>query len=54
MIPRWTLAGPLDAEHHFRQAAGYRAVPRLGPVRRARDTVVDHARRVANRKQDPA
>jgi hypothetical protein len=29
MILRWTAAGVLEAERHFRKVAGYRGLPRL-------------------------
>jgi hypothetical protein len=32
VILRWTAAGVLEAEHHFRKVAAYRALPRLAAV----------------------
>ena len=51
MILRWTAAGVLEAEHHFRKVARYRALPRMAAVLHARDIALDRARRVDNRKQ---
>ena len=51
MILRWTAAGVLDAEHHFRKIAGYRALPKLVAALRAHDAALDRQRRVDNRKQ---
>jgi hypothetical protein len=30
MILRWTAAGVLEAERHFRKVAGYRGLPKAG------------------------
>ena len=35
MILRWTAAGVLEAERHFRKVAGYQALPRLVAALRA-------------------
>ena len=51
MILRWTAAGVLEAERHFRKVAGYRALPRLVAVLHARDTAIESARGVDNRHQ---
>lgn len=51
MILRWTAAGVLEAERHFRKVAGYRALPRLAAVLHARDVALDRGRGVDNRKQ---
>jgi putative transposase len=51
MILRWTAAGVLEAERHFRKIAGYRALPRLAAVLHARDAAIDRVRRVDIRKQ---
>jgi hypothetical protein len=51
MILRWTAAGVLEAECHFRKVAGYRALPRLAAALRAREVALDRARGVDNRKQ---
>ena len=37
MILRWTAAGVLEAERHFRKIAGYRALPKLVARLRAHD-----------------
>ena len=50
MILRWTAAGVLEAERHFRKVAGYRALPRLVAVLHARDAAIARARGVDNRK----
>jgi transposase-like protein len=51
MILRWTAAGVLEAERHFRKIAGYRALPRLAAALRAREAALYRARGVDNRKQ---
>ena len=51
MILRWTAAGVLEAERHFRKIAGYRALPRLAAALHAHDVAIDRARGVDNRKQ---
>ena len=51
MILRWTAAGVLEAERHFRKIAGYRALPRLVAALRAHDAALDRQRGVDNRKQ---
>jgi len=51
MILRWTAAGVLEAERHFRKVAGYRALPRLAAVLHAHDVAIDRARGVDHRKQ---
>jgi len=51
MILRWTAAGVLDAERHFRKIAGYRALPKLVAALRAHDAALDRQRRLDNRKQ---
>ena len=51
MILRWTAAGVLEAERHFRKVAGYRALPRLAAALHAREVALDRARGVDNRKQ---
>jgi transposase-like protein len=51
MILRWTAAGVLEAERHFRKVAGYRALPRLAAVLHAHDVALDRARGVDKRKQ---
>ena len=48
MILRWTAAGVLEAERHFRKVAGYRALPKLVAALRAHDAALDRARRVEN------
>jgi putative transposase len=51
MILRWTAAGVLEAERHFRKLAGYRALPKLVAALRAHDTAIDRARQVENGKR---
>jgi putative transposase len=51
MILRWTAAGVLEAERHFRKIAGYRALPKLVAALRAHDAAIDRQRGVDNRKQ---
>jgi putative transposase len=51
MILRWTAAGVLEAERHFRKVAGYRALPKLVAALRAHDAAIDGDRRVANAKR---
>ena len=50
MILRWTAAGVLEAERHFRKVAGYRALPKLASALHAREVALDRARGVNNRK----
>jgi putative transposase len=51
MILRWTAAGVLEAERHFRKVAGYRGLPRLAAVLHARDVALDRSRGVDNPKR---
>jgi putative transposase len=51
MILRWTAAGVLEAERHFRKVAGYRALPRLAAVLHAHDVAIDRSRKVENAKR---
>ena len=51
MILRWTAAGVLEAERHFRKIAGFRALPKLVAALRAHDAAIDRARQVENRKR---
>jgi hypothetical protein len=46
MILRWTAAGVLEAERHFRKVAGYSGLPKLVAALRARDTAVDRAHKI--------
>jgi putative transposase len=48
MILRWTAAGVLEAERHFRKVAGYRALPKLVAALRAHDAAIDRQRQVEN------
>ena len=41
MILRWTAAGVLEAQRHFRKVAAYGALPRLAAVLHARDVALD-------------
>jgi len=51
MILRWTAAGVLEAERHFRKVAGYRALPRLAAVLHAHDVAIERSRKVENGKR---
>jgi hypothetical protein len=51
MILRWTAAGVLEAERHFRKVAGYRAIPKLVAALRAHDAAIARARQVENGKR---
>ena len=51
MILRWTAAGVLEAERHFRRVASYRALPKLVAALRAHDAAIHRQRGVDNRKQ---
>jgi putative transposase len=48
MILRWTAAGVLEAERHFRKIAGYRALPKLVSALRAHDAAINRRRQVEN------
>ncbi len=48
MILRWTAAGVLEAERHFRKIAGYRALPKLVAALRAHDAAINRQRQVEN------
>ena len=50
ILVRWTAAGVLEAQRHFRKVAAYRALPRLAAVLHARDVALDRARGVDNRR----
>lgn len=41
MVLRWTAAGVLEAERHFRKVAGYRTIPKLAAALRAHDWRLD-------------
>jgi putative transposase len=49
MILRWTAAGVLEAERHFRKIAGYRSLTKLDAALRAHDAALD--RGLDNRRQ---
>ena len=51
MILRWTAAGVLEAERHFRKITGYRALPKLVAALRAHDAAINHRRRVENERR---
>jgi len=51
MMLRWTAAGVLKAEHNFRTAAGYHALPKLVAALQAHDAAINLQRRVDNRKR---
>ena len=46
MILRWTAAGALEAERHFRKITGHRGLPKLVAVLRARDAAIDRQRKI--------
>jgi mutator family transposase len=50
MILRWTAAGVLEAERHFRQVAGYQSIPKLSVELRAHDAAINRRRGVDNRQ----
>jgi hypothetical protein len=50
MVLRWTAAGVLEAEHHFRRIVGYRALPKLLAALQSRDAV-ETRRGVENTKR---
>jgi len=51
MILRWTAAGVLEAERHFRKVAGCRALSKLVAGLRTHDATIDRARQVENGKR---
>ena len=51
MILRWTAAGVLEAERHFRKIAGFRALPKLVAALRAHGAAIDRVRQVENGKR---
>ena len=51
MILRWTAAGVLEAERHFRKVAGYRSIPELSAALRFHDVAINRQRGVDNRQQ---
>jgi putative transposase len=51
MILKWTAAGVLEAERHFRKIAGFRALPKLVAALHAHDATIDRARQVENGKR---
>ena len=51
MILRWTAAGVLEAERHFRKVAGFRGIPKLNAALRAHDAAISRQRRVDNQPQ---
>jgi putative transposase len=51
MILRWTAAGVLEAERHFRKVAGYRGLPRLAAALHAREAAIERASGVDNGKR---
>jgi hypothetical protein len=50
MILRWTAAGVLEAERHFRKVAGYPALSKLVVALHAHDVAIDRERGVENEK----
>jgi putative transposase len=51
MILRWTAAGVLEAERHFRKIASHRALPKLVAALRAHDVAIDRECGVENRER---
>jgi transposase-like protein len=51
MVLRWTAAGVLEAERHFRKIVGYRALPKLVAALRDRDAAFATRRGVENTKR---
>src|SRR3977135_3662259 len=51
MILRWTAAGVVGAEPHFRKGAGYRALPKLVAALRAHDAAFARTHPVENGKR---
>jgi len=47
MILRWTAAGVLEAERHFRKVVGYRSLPKLDAALRAHDATLDNRKQAA-------
>jgi transposase-like protein len=50
MVLRWTAAGVLEAERHFRKIVGYRALPKLVAALHNRDATFEPRRGVENTK----
>jgi putative transposase len=53
MILRWTAAGVLEAERHFRRVAGYRGLPKLVVALRAHDAAI-HRKRTFDQREKAA
>ena len=51
MILRWTAAGVLEAERHFRRIAGYQGISKLVTALRVHDAAIDREPIVANSKK---
>lgn len=51
MILRWTAAGVLEAERHFRKVAGYRALPKLLAALHAHDNAMAREQPLENGKR---
>jgi transposase-like protein len=51
MILRWTAAGVLEAERHFRKVTGFRAIPKLTAALRAHDAAISRQRRLDHQPQ---
>jgi transposase-like protein len=47
MILRWTAAGVLEAERHFRKVVGYRSLAKLDAALRAHDAALDNRKQAA-------
>ena len=51
MILRWTAAGVLEAERHFRKVAAYRALPKLAAALRTHDNAIAREQQLENGKR---
>ena len=47
MILRWTAAGVLEAERHFRKVVCYRSLLKLDAALRAHDATLDNRKQAA-------
>ena len=47
MILRWTAAGVLEAERHFRKVVGYRSLAKLDAALRAHDAALENRKQAA-------
>jgi putative transposase len=51
MVLRWTAAGVLEAQRHFRKIIGYRALPKLVAALQTRAAALAATHRVENTKR---